>query len=371
ISTALDNIPGACDWWANIDASSYSSTIGDQTSFVLGGTQAYNAIGSSINLTIDYEELAAQFLSWGKPSLVDGSIFGLSARGLLLGIGGNADFVVGNDSSFNYCGESFSVNRNRHEFTCTVPSDSHAPMPPAVKFTLALGIVGLLTGSILARCRYGLDSVENSTVAADNLLMELIPELQSTWLEALKLVEFVYSLKASYLANKTSAESILATAENISATLASANAVSNPNGLVQTATFLANSLNIATQNVQNYTSLAGNVLDAEIGTLAAIASKLKGNQAATLTTQVSADLYNLTANSCMLTTMEGPVILQANDYAVNGAQNYGSIMLNASQIGFTAQGSASITMNRQGYNTNLPPNISLMTMGKTSSAISL
>ena len=34
-----------------LETSSYTSTIGDQTSFVLGGTQAYNAIGSSINFT--------------------------------------------------------------------------------------------------------------------------------------------------------------------------------------------------------------------------------------------------------------------------------------------------------------------------------
>lgn len=371
ISTALNNIPGSSDWWSNIDSSSYTSTIGDQTSFVLGGTQAYNAIGSSINLTADWEESLSYLGSGKNPSLLGGSMLGLVARGLVFGIGGNADLVVGNDSSFNYCGESFSVNRNRHEFTCTVPPDSHAPMPTAVKCTLGLGIFGLLASSITARILYNLNGVDNSTVDSNNLLMELIPELESTWLEALKLVEFVLSLKTSYLNNKTTAESILATAETSLAATEAANIVSARNGLQQTATFLANSLDIAQNNVQNYTFLAGNVIEAELGTLSAITSKLKGNPAATLTTQTSADLYNLSANSCMLTTMEGPIILQSNDYNAPANNNYGSIALNASQIGFTAQGSASITMNRQDFNTNLPPNISLMTMGNTSSAISL
>ena len=376
ISTALNNIPGSSDWWSNIDSSSYTSTIGDQTSFVLGGTQAYNAIGSSINLTADWEESLSYLSSRGNPSLLGGSMLGLVARGLVFGIGGNADLVVGNDSSFNYCGESFSVNRNRHEFTCTVPPDSHAPMPTAVKCTLGLGIFGLLASSITARILYNLNGVDNSTVDGNNLLMELIPELESTWLEILKLVEFCQSVLASLQTDIETARTCLQSAEAaFNSAFDAETAATKAGSYGAIANLLTAKVSSERYKVENYQLLLNNGLQAQKSDLSALIARQKdalANPQSPLVTQVTADQYDLISNSIMATTQKGPILLMAQDYQNPlGTDAYGGITLNASQLGFTAQGSASITMNRQGFNTNLPPGISLMTMGDTSSAISL
>jgi|GEM_PF-6964497 len=377
ISGALDKIPGTSDWWANIDASSYSSTIGDQTSFVLGGSQIYNTIGSNISVTIDWEEVIAQVLSGFKPSLVDGSMFWLTARGLLLGIGGNTGFVVGNNSSFNYWGESFSVNRNRHEFTCTVPSDSHASMPRSVGITLTLGIVGLLTTAIFLRCLLAHNfNAEDATVAADSWQWELLPQLESDWLEILKLVEFCESLSFSLKTDIETAKTSLETAEKALVGITNAQTALQKAGLdlyykdMLTANIKAEEENIAFyKNLITYGYLA---LMFGLNARIARQKNAQSNPQSPIVTRVTADQYTLISNSIMATTQKGPILLMAHDYknAQDEISN-GCINLNASQISFSAQGSAYITMDRQGWAGSSPPAISLMTMGETSSAIYL
>ena len=89
-----------------------------------------------------------------------------------------------------------------------------------------------------------------------------------------------------------------------------------------------------------------------------------------LLTQVTADQYSLNSSSLMMTTNQGPMLLMSQDY--NNNQSFGGIALNASQLALTTQGSASITMNRQGFdNADNAPGISLMTIGQKSSLISL
>ncbi|MBU6328284.1 MAG: hypothetical protein KGQ89_11680, partial [Verrucomicrobia bacterium] len=374
ISTASTNynLGLLSDLMEAADTSSYTCTFGDQTSFVIGGTQAYNAIGSSINLTIDWEELVAEFLSWGKPSLVDGSPLWLWFRGLLLGIGGNADLVVGNDSSFNYCGESFSVNRNGHEFTCTVPTGSG--MPNSVMATLGLGSLSLIGASILTRFLYGLGTEADSTIASNTLILELIPELESTWLEILKLVEFSQSLFSSITTDIQIAETSLASARAALGAATTAQEAAAKTGQLQVSATLEAMVNAETNNVRSYEFLLANEQQAQKSGLSALIARQRAaaKEEIPIVTQVTADQYYLASSSIMATTQKGPILLMAQDYEnPPGTKAYGGITLNASQIGFTAQGSASITMNRQDFNTNLPPNISLMTMGNTSSAISL
>ena len=353
-----------------LETSSYTSTIGDQTSFVLGGTQAYNAIGSSINFTADWEEVVNYVFSWGKPGLMSSSTSGNWIKGMLLGIGGNADITIGNDSSFNYGGESFSVNRNQHEFTCTVPP--HGPVPLSVGFTLGLGIAALLGSSITARIIYGLTTEENSTIAANTWLLQLIPEMESTWLEVLKLVEFGQSVLLSFQTELATANVNLVTAR---ATVAAVEALYSSAGLPASSVALIDSYLLAAKtNVENYATLIGEADKVKTFWTSDIIAGRKAMAAAipqnNLLTQVTADQYSLNSSSLMMTTNQGPMLLMSQDY--NNNQSFGGIALNASQLALTTQGSASITMNRQGYNNDeTAPGIFLITRGKDSSAISL
>ena len=352
----------------SIETSSYTSTIGDQTSFVLGGTQAYNAIGSSINLTADWEEIASHFLT--KGSLMGASMPRQILSATTFGIGGNADIVLGNDSSFNYFGESFSVNRYMHEFTCTVPPNSQ--MSVSVMATLGIGILALLGGAILARIIYDLTPLDDSTVASNNLLMELIPELEETWLAVLKLVEFGLSMKASLQAEISTARTNMNTANSIynAAFDAKESFKSQPMISALLDTFVTASRN----TLNSYTDLFNSAVDAQKFTLTQLIDRTNTNAAANpqnnLLTQVTADQYSLNSSSLMMTTNQGPMLLMSQDY--NNNQSFGGIALNASQLALTTQGSASITMNRQGFgNADKAPGISLVTIGQDSSAISL
>jgi len=356
-----------------IETSSYTSTIGDQTSFVLGGTQAYNAIGSSINLTADWEELISSGFGFANPSLMSNPLWLSCVKGMILGVGGNTDITIGNDSSFNYGGESFSVNRNQHEFTCTVPP--HGPVPFSVGFTLALGIAGLLGSSITARLIYGLTTEENSTIAANTWLLQLIPEMESTWLEVLKLVEFSASVLSSIKTEIATAEANLQTAENnVAAAQGAYDAAVQGDWPAGSKALLATYLGIGQANVAGYGLLLTDATKAQTSSLAQQVARSKANAAANpqnnLLTQVTADQYSLNSSSLMMTTNQGPMLLMSQDY--NNNQSFGGIALNASQLALTTQGSASITMNRQGFkNAGTAPGISLMTLGQDSSAISL
>ena len=352
----------------SFETSSYTSTIGDQTSFVLGGTQAYNAIGSSINLTADWEEILSHFLT--KGSLMGASMPKQILSATTFGIGGNADIVLGNDSSFNYFGESFSVNRYMHEFTCTVPPSSQMSGP--VMATLGLGIAGLLAGSIFARLHYKLATFDDSTVPSNNLLMELIPELEETWLAVLKLVEFGLSMKASLQAEISTATTNMITANSIFDAVFDAKAAFSSQPLISA--LLNTFLSASQTNLNSYRDLFNSAVDAQKFTLAQLIDRTNDSAAANpqnnLLTQVTADQYSLNSNSLMMTTNQGPMLLMSQDY--NNNQSFGGIALNASQLALTTQGSASITMNRQGFNNaGTAPGISLMTLGQDSSAISL
>lgn len=464
IGLAADNIPFVSDIWEELDTSTFSSTFGDEFSFVIGGTQLWNVIGGDVSTVFDWEELLGFAFSGGDPSLLSGSILGLVTRGALLGIGGSAEIVVGNDSSFNYGGESFSVNRNKHEFNCTVPTGHHASMPTSIVLLLLLGATGVLGASIAARIVYGLDNQEGSSESgseknqseqkesgsgseknqsgqkeggsgseknqsensqegssgspaekkqaatkqegstesgseknqadqnekessapaeeksksaelADSLLVELVPELESTWLEVMKLAEFLLSFLAS-LENEiaTATENLQTATANMTAT---GNAlIAAPNaGWSEATTTLVQSYGVAAAaNVASYSDMLANVTAARTSSLIKLLKRSKTNAGANpqtpLVTQVNADQYSLNSSSLMMTTNKGPMVMLSQDY--NDNKSFGGIALNASQVGLTAQGSSSLTLTREGFNQpDSGPGISLMTTGQTKSVISL
>ena len=378
--------------------SSYSSIIGDNTAFIIGGGRNTNIYGTDVKLVIDWEEFIINLATGGNSSLPSLSNSGMKWLGFLFGIGGDTGLLVGNKSDFKYWGEDFSVARQRHEFKCTVPQSNHheVPVPLPVKIALGLGTIGLLLASLIARFEFGLYSTASATQYPLNtsIVATVIPAFETRWLFTMKFIEYGISFLSatesalmSAESSLVSAKSALVTAEGKVKTLTSAVniynapadriALENTKKEVQT---LAENVKKSEATVANATAARAAAMTALMGSAAGKAkyeTDLKDAAAAKakipITTQITADQYGIICNTFTLNDNKSLIKLISSDsksvLALPAADVSGSIILESSTISLNSKGNSFINM--IGGMLNPDPSISLSTTGINSSEISI
>ncbi|MCY2950264.1 MAG: hypothetical protein NTZ71_19005 [Planctomycetota bacterium] len=378
--------------------SSYSSIIGDNTAFIIGGGRNTNIYGTDVKLVIDWEEFIINLATGGNSSLPSLSNSGMKWLGFLFGIGGDTGLLVGNKSDFKYWGEDFSVARQRHEFKCTVPQSNHheVPVPLPVKIALGLGTIGLLLASLIARFEFGLYSTASATQYPLNtsIVATVIPAFETRWLFTMKFIEYGISFLSatesalmSAESSLESAKSALVTAEGKVKTLTSAvniyNAPADRIALENTqkeVKTLAENVKKSEATVANATAARAAAMTALMGSAAGKAkyeSDLKDAAAAKakipITTQITADQYGIICNTFTLNDNKSLIKLVSSDsksvLALPAADVSGSIILESSTISLNSKGNSFINM--IGGMLNPDPSISLSTTGINSSEISL
>lgn len=378
--------------------SSYSSIIGDNTAFIIGGGRNTNIYGTDVKLVIDWEEFIINLATSGNSSLPSLSNSGMKWLGFLFGIGGDTGLLVGNKSDFKYWGEDFSVARQRHEFKCTVPQSNHheVPVPLPVKIALGLGTIGLLLASLIARFEFGLYSTASATQYPLNtsIVATVIPAFETRWLFTMKFIEYGISFLSatesalmSAESSLESAKSALVTAEGKVKTLTSAvniyNAPADRIALENTqkeVKTLAENVKKSEATVANATAARAAAMTALMGSAAGKAkyeSDLKDAAAAKakipITTQITADQYGIICNTFTLNDNKSLIKLVSSDsksvLALPAADVSGSIILESSTISLNSKGNSFINM--IGGMLNPDPSISLSTTGINSSEISL
>lgn len=378
--------------------SSYSSIIGDNTAFIIGGGRNTNIYGTDVKLVIDWEEFIINWATKGNSSLPSLSNSGMKWLGFLFGIGGDTGLLVGNKSDFKYWGEDFSVARQRHEFKCTVPQSDHheVPVPLPVKIALGLGTIGLLLASLIARFEFGLYSTASATQYPLNtsIVATVIPAFETRWLFTMKFIEYGISFLSATESALMSAESSLVSANTALdaakgevKTLTSAVTYFNkPIDIAALAAakkqveILADNVKKSTENVTNATLARAEAMTALLGKAKGKADyekSLKAKAAATakipITTQITADQYGITCNTFTINDNKSLIKLVSSDsksvVALPAADVSGSIILESSTISLNSNGNSCINMIGGTLNPN--PNISLKTNGINSSKISL
>ena len=382
----------------NLTNSSYSSIIGDNTAFIIGGGRNTNIYGTDVKLVIDWEEFIINWATSGNSSLPSLSNSGMKTLGFFFGIGGDTGLLVGNKSDFKYWGEDFSVARQRHEFKCTVPQSDHheVPVPLPVKIALGLGTIGLLLASLIARFEFGLYSTASATQYPLNtsIVATVIPAFETRWLFTMKFIEYGISFLSATESALKSAESSLVSANTALdaakgevKTLTSAVTYFNkPIDIAALAAakkqveILAGNVKKSTENVTNATLARAEAMTALLGKAkgkAAYEKSLKAKAAATakipITTQITADQYGITCNTFTINDNKSLIKLVSSDsksvVALPAADVSGSIILESSTISLNSNGNSCINMIGGTLNPN--PNISLKTNGINSSKISL
>jgi len=201
----------------------YSSILGDNINFVIGGGRINNMYGTDTKLVLDWEELITQGLFPSQMSTLihdsvskSTSILG-KTYGMLMGVGGDTTLVFGNKTNFLYYGESLNVNRIPHPtinisspstkdpelikqlLEAGITSVNTQTVPPQIQLCLATGSLALLAASLLMRFYNGLNGIYSSAkvAASENETQEiilaagcmLISGLETRWLYLLKWLE--------------------------------------------------------------------------------------------------------------------------------------------------------------------------------------
>jgi len=388
----------------NLTNSSYSSIIGNNTAFIIGGGRNTNIYGTDVKLVIDWETFFVNSSTGGK------SFPGMMASGFIFGIGGDTGFLIGNKSDFKYWGEDFSVARQRHEFKCTFPqlNKQEIQIPLSVKIAIGLGTIGLLLGSLIARFEFGLYSTTSATQhpVSTSIVAFVIPAFETRWLFTMKLIEYSLSFMSateSALINAKdalcNAERALVTARTALATLVAASTDHDTPAeiaaLAAAGTEVANfaeNVRKSTTTVQNATIARASALTALLATSpeakktyatglkAAAEAKVVAAKAAAdalalipITTQINADQYGITCNTFTINDNKSFIRLVSADskseVASPAADVSGSIILDSSTITLNSNGNSSIKLTGGDLRPN--PSVSITTCGNDSSAIQL
>jgi|GEM_PF-5112188 len=184
IDAALD-ATGAQEKGLPVNNSTYGCNIGDYLWFTIGNGYQSNVFGSNTQVVMDWEVFLEKLFGLAPfpvASLLTGGILGAT---------GNNSLVFGNNTSFGYYGDSFTVDRRQRRCEIKQPT-----IPLAVALTLGVGALGLLSAALVLRFLYGVisDSQSGATStqkSAVQLATLIIPPLESRWLFVLKLVEYL------------------------------------------------------------------------------------------------------------------------------------------------------------------------------------
>jgi hypothetical protein len=207
----------------------YSSILGDNINFVIGGGRINNMYGTDTKLVMDWEELITQGFFPSQMATISKGVINSKTYGMLMGIGGDATLVFGNRSSFLYYGESLNVSRIPHPaINISSPSTKDPELigqllkagilgantqtvPPQIQLCLAAGSLALLAASLLLRFYNGLNGIYSSSKVAtsDNETQEillaagcmLISGLETRWLYILKWLEANTSILLQQMVN--------------------------------------------------------------------------------------------------------------------------------------------------------------------------
>jgi len=195
----------------------YSSILGDNINFVIGGGRINNMYGTDTKLVMDWEELITQKFFPSQMATVSKNVINSKTYGMFMGIGGDATLVFGNRSSFLYYGESLNVSRIPHAaINVSSPSSTDPALienllkagilkantqtvPLPIQACLAVGSLALLAASLLMRFYNGLNGIYSSSkvAASENETQEiilaagcmLISGFETRWLYLLKWLE--------------------------------------------------------------------------------------------------------------------------------------------------------------------------------------
>ena len=216
IGSALD-VPALADAMPEILNTKYSSILGDNINFVIGGGRINNMYGTDTKLVMDWEELITQGFFPSQMATLTHGVISSKTYGMLMGIGGDATLVFGNRTSFLYYGESLNVSRIPHPVINVSSPSTKDPVlikqlleagileantqtvPPQIQLCLAAGSLGLLAVSLLMRFYNGLNGIYSSSkvAASDSETQKiilaagcmLISGLETRWLYLLKWLE--------------------------------------------------------------------------------------------------------------------------------------------------------------------------------------
>lgn len=216
IGSALD-VPALADAMPEILNTNYSSILGDNINFVIGGGRINNMYGTDTKLVMDWEELITQGFFPSQMATLTHGVISSKTYGMLMGIGGDATLVFGNRTSFLYYGESLNVSRIPHPVINISSPSTKDPVlikqlleagileantqtvPPQIQLCLAAGSLGLLAVSLLMRFYNGLNGIYSSSkvAASDSETQKiilaagcmLISGLETRWLYLLKWLE--------------------------------------------------------------------------------------------------------------------------------------------------------------------------------------
>ena len=216
IGSALD-VPALADAMPEILNTNYSSILGDNINFVIGGGRINNMYGTDTKLVMDWEELITQGFFPSQMATLTHGVISSKTYGMLMGIGGDATLVFGNRTSFLYYGESLNVSRIPHPVINVSSPSTKDPVlikqlleagileantqtvPPQIQLCLAAGSLGLLAVSLLMRFYNGLNGIYSSSkvAASDSETQKiilaagcmLISGLETRWLYLLKWLE--------------------------------------------------------------------------------------------------------------------------------------------------------------------------------------
>ena len=101
IGGAFEN-SGGTDGLFQVFNSAYMCTVGDNDNFIIGGARINNIFGADLKVVFDWEEMVMQC----APKLAECKLFSA-----FVGIGAEADVVLGNRSHFTYYGQFFECHR--------------------------------------------------------------------------------------------------------------------------------------------------------------------------------------------------------------------------------------------------------------------
>jgi hypothetical protein len=216
IGSALD-VPALAHAMPEILNTNYSSILGDNINFVIGGGRINNMYGTDTKLVMDWEELITQGFFPSQMATLTHGVISSKTYGMLMGIGGDATLVFGNRTSFLYYGESLNVSRIPHPVINISSPSTKDPVlikqlleagileantqtvPPQIQLCLAAGSLGLLAVSLLMRFYNGLNGIYSSSkvAASDSETQKiilaagcmLISGLETRWLYLLKWLE--------------------------------------------------------------------------------------------------------------------------------------------------------------------------------------
>jgi len=360
----------------------YSSILGDNINFVIGGGRINNMYGTDTKLVMDWEELITQKFFPSQMTTVSHNVINSKTYGMFMGIGGDATLVFGNRSSFLYYGESLNVSRIPHPaINISSPSTKDPVLikqlleagileantqtvPPQIQLCLATGSLALLAASLLMRFYNGLNGIYSSAkvAASENETQEiilaagcmLISGLETRWLYLLKWLEANTSIIIQQALNNLNdlQKKVAQATKVVDAAIAR-----NVQAQEQYAANLA-------QEVPTVTAEAAMVRNAQIieETSQSIADYMAKKEAVMATLANLAWTYGLTPGGGTANTIKAPVTpvvsqkakyqsyeLAVNDYTLNALT--GDVNIKASAP------AKSVNLNAQSVNlsANIPP----------------